>query len=105
VKIIGYMKEIKIMKAGVAQVYYLITIMKESAKSVYKYDAINYYDQPMQSSRYDPVKVRWEDKICHDHYRKMVNRLTEAGEKLRIFDLGCGIRYGYHLISIFEVIP
>ncbi|MCK4732411.1 MAG: class I SAM-dependent methyltransferase [Methanophagales archaeon] len=73
--------------------------MKESAKSVYKRDAINYYDQPMRSSRYDPVKVRWEDKICQDHYRKMVNRLTEAGEKLRILDLGCGIGYGYHLIS------
>ncbi len=73
--------------------------MKESAKSVYKRDAINYYDQPMRSSRYDPVKVRWEDKICQDHYRKMVNRLTEAGEKLRILDFGCGIGYGYHLIS------
>ncbi len=79
--------------------------MKERVESVYKRDAINYYDQPMKSSRYDPVKVRWEDKICQDHYRKMVNRLTEAGEKLRILDLGCGIGYGYHLISIFEVIP
>jgi 2-polyprenyl-3-methyl-5-hydroxy-6-metoxy-1,4-benzoquinol methylase len=79
--------------------------MKERVESVYKRDAINYYDQPMQSSRYDPVKARGEDKICQDHYRKRVNRLTEAGAKLRIFDLGCGIGYGYNLISIFEVIP
>ncbi|MEA1999156.1 MAG: class I SAM-dependent methyltransferase [Euryarchaeota archaeon] len=73
--------------------------MKERRESVYKRDAINYYEQPMRSSRYDPVKVRWEDKICQDHYRKMVNSLIDGGEKLRILDFGCGIGYGYHLIS------
>ncbi len=74
-------------------------MMKEKEESVYKRDAISYYAQPMINSRYDPVKVRWEDKICQDHYRKMVKRLIESGEKLRILDLGCGIGYGYHLIS------
>lgn len=74
-------------------------LMKEKEDKVYKRDAISYYDQPMRSSRYDPVKVRWEDKICQDHYRVMVNRLIERGEKLRILDFGCGIGYGYHLLS------
>lgn len=70
-----------------------------SKEKVYRHDAISYYTQPMRSSRYDPVKVRWEDKICQDHYRKMVNRLIEGGEKLRILDFGCGIGYGYYLLS------
>ncbi len=74
-------------------------LMKGKEDKVYKRDAISYYDQPMRSSRYDPVKVRWEDKICQDHYRVMVNRLVESGEKLRILDFGCGIGYGYHLLS------
>ncbi|MEA1944908.1 MAG: class I SAM-dependent methyltransferase [Euryarchaeota archaeon] len=73
--------------------------MRAKEDKVYKHDAISYYDQPMRSSRYDPIKVRWEDKICQDHYRVMVNRLIERGEQLRILDFGCGIGYGYHLLS------
>ncbi len=79
-------------------------LMKEKEDKVYKRNAISYYNQPMRSSRYDPVKVRWEDKICQDHYREMVKRLIERGEKLKILDFGCGIGYGYHLLSnILEV--
>jgi SAM-dependent methyltransferase len=53
----------------------------------------------MRNSRYDPVKIRWEDKICQDHYHKMINGLIEGGEMLGILDFGCGIGYGYHLLS------
>ncbi len=74
-------------------------LMKEKEDKVYKRNAISYYNQPMRSSRYDPVKVRWEDKICQDLYRVMVNRLIERGEKLKILDFGCGVGYGYHLLS------
>ncbi len=73
--------------------------MKGKEKKVYKNGAMSYYSQPMRSSRYDPVKIQWEDKICQDHYREMVKNVIENGEKLRILDLGCGIGYGYHLLS------